>query len=198
MARVLLVEDDEGQRKELDILLRSGNHQVHMAGNGALAMLVARDKAPEVVLTDIDMPKMDGIELCRRLRADPATKGAWIVLLTALERGDLRDAGREAGADDYVRKPVAADDLLARVEAGGRGFVLRQEAARLREENRRLRATQEALVAALDAGLRGIEGASTRLGAGDPPSALSALRASHEELKELLSGIEIPEGGQAT
>jgi len=195
MARVLVVEDDEATRGELERILRKGNHQVLLAGSGPLAMLVARDKKPDVVLTDIDMPKVNGIELCRQLRADPATADSWIVLLTALERGNLRTAGMEAGGDDFVHKPVDMDDLLGRVETGCRSHTMRVELAQARAEAEMLQATQNALVAALDAGVRGIEEAAQSLEGGDPAAALAALGRSHEELKSLLGGVELPGPG---
>jgi DNA-binding response OmpR family regulator len=85
--------------------------------DGEAALRVARDGRPDVVLLDITMPRLDGLEVTRRLRAEAATRGIGVVLLTA--RVEDRDVARglEAGADEYLRKPFSARQLRARVEA---------------------------------------------------------------------------------
>ena len=115
MAQVLIVEDDE----EISDLLASGlttaGHHVRQAGNGRDALVLAEDPPPDLVLLDLGLPDVDGVDVCRTLRASHAD--AVIVIVTA--RRDEIDviAGLDAGADDYLRKPFSLAELLARLRA---------------------------------------------------------------------------------
>jgi DNA-binding response OmpR family regulator len=114
MARLLVVEDDETIGGVLDASLRAHGHDVVWARTGQAA-LVAADREPELVLLDLGLPDLDGLEVCRRLRA--RLPGAVLVMLTA--RTDEMDVvvGLEAGADDYLTKPLRLDELRARIHA---------------------------------------------------------------------------------
>ena len=125
-SRVLVVEDEPDIRDLLVFHLRREGYEVTTAGNGADALRCVARERPDVVLLDLMLPEMDGLDVCRRLRRDPATAGLSIIMLTA--KGDEVDrvVGLEIGADDYVVKPFSPKELLARVRA-----VLRR--GRLRE-----------------------------------------------------------------
>ena len=125
-SRVLVVEDEPDIRDLLTFHLRREGYTVTTATSGGAALQCVTRERPEVVLLDLMLPEIDGLEVCRRLRRDPATAGLPIIMLTA--KGDEVDrvVGLEIGADDYVVKPFSPKELLARVRA-----VLRR--ARLRE-----------------------------------------------------------------
>jgi phosphate regulon transcriptional regulator PhoB len=115
--RVLIVEDEPDIRDLLVFhLQREGYHVIH-ARTGAEALRLVRAEPPDLVLLDLMLPEVDGLEVCRRLRQDPATRALPIVMLTA--RGDEVDRvlGLELGADDYVVKPFSPRELVARVRA---------------------------------------------------------------------------------
>jgi two-component system chemotaxis response regulator CheY len=117
MKRVLIVDDDPFIRRLIATTLEDVAHfELLQAGDGEEALAVAARERPDLVFLDIDMPRLDGIEACRRLRAAPETAGATIVMLTAA-RGDVaeRDAGA-AGADLYLTKPFSPLDLLRLAE----------------------------------------------------------------------------------
>lgn len=116
-ARVLVVEDDPANRALLDALLRREGYDVVVAANGRDGLLAAREEAPDLVLLDIEMPAMNGLDVCRSLRADPATVALPIILLTG--RSETRDVvdGLDAGADDFLRKPFERAELLARIRS---------------------------------------------------------------------------------
>jgi phosphate regulon transcriptional regulator PhoB len=115
--RVLIVEDEPDIRDLLVFHLEREGYQVVKCRNGVEALRAAHASPPDLVLLDLMLPEMDGLEVCRRLRQDPATQGLPIVMLTA--RGDEVDRvlGLEMGADDYVVKPFSPRELIARIRA---------------------------------------------------------------------------------
>jgi len=119
---VLIVDDDPFIRKLIATTLEDiAGFELVEAADGVEAVTVARREPPQVVFLDIDMPKMDGFEACRRMRADPATANATIVMLTAASGGASERQAEEAGADLFLTKPFSPLELLHLVESlGGR------------------------------------------------------------------------------
>jgi CheY-like chemotaxis protein len=113
---VLLVDDDEMNRILIAHYLEKEGYTVAQAASGeeALAALEIRP-LPALILLDVVMPDVSGLDVCRHIKASPSTGAIPVVLLTALEKNEDRFRGMEAGADDFVTKPVTRVDLLARV-----------------------------------------------------------------------------------
>jgi two-component system response regulator MprA len=111
---ILVVEDEERIRQFLQRGLGFEGYRVEAAADGATALELARDNPPDLVLLDLMLPGIDGLEVCRRLRA---VSDVPILMLTAKEAIEDRVAGLDAGADDYLVKPFAFDELMARVRA---------------------------------------------------------------------------------
>ncbi len=123
MSSVLIVDDDPFIRKLIATTLEDvAGFELAEAANGLEALRVGSRESPQLVFLDIDMPGMDGLEACRRLRSDPATAGATIVMLTAAA-GELAEREAEdAGADLFLTKPFSPLELLRLVnELGGAG-----------------------------------------------------------------------------
>jgi two-component system response regulator MprA len=112
--RILVVEDDTRLASTLERVLSAEGHHVDLAGDGLEALRRAREQPFDLVVLDIMLPSLDGVSVCRRLRA---TAQVPILLLTALGGTDERVRGLDAGADDYLVKPFAYEELLARVRA---------------------------------------------------------------------------------
>lgn len=114
-ARVLIVDDEESSRRTVGALLQGSANEIAFADSGADALYKARTWQPDVILLDVMMPSIDGYEVCRRLRADPAIAEVRVFLLTALDGPEARLAGFEAGADDFITKPLNRAEALARI-----------------------------------------------------------------------------------
>ena len=112
---ILVVEDDAPLRDTLAYNLRAEGYQVLTASDGVTALEIARQKPVSLVLLDLMLPRLDGLEVCRQLRSKPETADIAILMLTArVEETDLV-VGLELGADDYVTKPYAWNELRARI-----------------------------------------------------------------------------------
>lgn len=116
-ARVLVVDDVPANVTLLVAKLSAAYYETVTATSGAEALAVARERSPDLVLLDVMMPEMDGFEVCRRLKADPATALIPVVMITALDQPADRVRGLEAGADDFLTKPPNDVALFARVRS---------------------------------------------------------------------------------
>ena len=115
--RILVVDDDARLAASLRRALAYEGYAVEVAADGPGALAVARDRPPDLVVLDGMLPGLDGVEVCRRLRAGGEGSNVPILMLTARDAVSDRVAGLDAGADDYLVKPFAYDELLARVRA---------------------------------------------------------------------------------
>jgi two-component system response regulator MprA len=113
-ARILVVDDDRRITAMLRRALAYEGYEVDLAPDGAKGLLTARDRPPDIVILDVMMPGLDGLEVCRRLRSGGDVP---ILMLTARDEVPDRVAGLDAGADDYLVKPFALEELIARVRA---------------------------------------------------------------------------------
>jgi two-component system sensor histidine kinase/response regulator len=138
--RVLVVDDNDANRLLLQELLEQEGHQVLLAANGVEALESAAIDRPDLMLLDVNMPRMDGLEVCRRLRADPATRALPIILVTALAERAHRLEGIAAGANDYLTKPIDRTDLLLRV---GSALGLRRLHREVTEQYRQLQVLEK-------------------------------------------------------
>ena len=115
-ARLLIVEDDPNSRWVLAALLRRLGFDCQVATNGLEALRLIREAVPQLILMDLMMPELDGVETTRRLRADVRTRHVPILALTGDVTPSGEQAAREAGCDEFVPKPVVFQDLLDRIE----------------------------------------------------------------------------------
>jgi DNA-binding response OmpR family regulator len=116
-ARILLVEDEVAIRDVVAYALRAEGHEVVEQGDGDLALPLALREAFDVVVLDVMLPGLSGVEICRRIRASEERRDVPVVLLTARGGETDRVIGLDAGADDYVAKPFSTAELLARIRA---------------------------------------------------------------------------------
>lgn len=139
---ILIVDDDPANLDILQARLAAHNYEILAAADGEEGLNMAKEKQPDLILLDIMMPKMDGIEVCRHIRADSSLPFMPIIMVTA--KADSKDvvAGLEAGGDEYLTKPVDHAALVARVKSMLRikelHDTVREQAARLKEQSSKL------------------------------------------------------------
>lgn len=117
MPRILIADDNPSNADLLDAHLDGSGLETKLVHNGADALTAAREWGPDLILLDVMMPKMSGFEVCRRLRADPATVGVSVLMITALDQPNDVETAVDAGTDDFITKPINKTELLLRVRA---------------------------------------------------------------------------------
>ena len=137
-ARILVVDDIEANVRLLEAKLSAEYYEVIPAYDGISALEIAAREQPDIILLDVMMPGMDGFEVCRRLKEAVDTRHIPVVLVTALPRRSERVAGLDAGADEFLTKPVEDLFLFARVRALTRLKLVIDELRQREESGRRL------------------------------------------------------------
>jgi diguanylate cyclase (GGDEF)-like protein len=169
---VLVVDDSPTVAKLLEMGLRSAGFAVRLAQDAAQALALAQERCPDLVLADVKMPVLDGVQLTQRLREDPRTAATTIILVTSTGVAADKLQGFEAGADDYIVKPFHIDELLARVKGLlRRATVLRSQSPLTRlpgniqiQEEIELRVRRQAQFALLYADLDNFKSYNDRYG----------------------------------
>ncbi|HEY2682014.1 MAG TPA: diguanylate cyclase [Steroidobacteraceae bacterium] len=139
--RVLVVDDDELVRARLAALLRTGSFEVECAGSGEEALKVMASRHCQVLLTDWQMPDMDGLTLCRIVRAEHSESYVYVLMLTVRDSKQDVLTGLAAGADDYVSKSAPVEEIMARLEVARRITHVEYSLRTSNRENRRLAVT---------------------------------------------------------
>jgi PAS domain S-box-containing protein len=126
---IMVVEDNVFDLKFLSETLKNAGYRVRPASDGELALRSLQAKLPDLILIDINLPGIKGIDLCRRLKADPETKDLPVIFISALGKIDLKVKALEAGAVDYVTKPIEPSELLARISTHLKIHLLQHQLA---------------------------------------------------------------------
>ena len=123
--RVLIVDDEPGNIKILSSVLAS-DYALSVATSGAQALQIAEVQAPDIVLLDMVMPEMDGIQVCEALKANEATKNIPVIFVTSMSDSVNEERGLEAGAVDYISKPISPPIVHARVKIHIQNYLSRR------------------------------------------------------------------------
>jgi len=114
---VLVVDDEQSIALALEFLMKQAGYTVRTAVDGQQALDAVAESVPDLILLDVTMPKLDGYLVCEALRANDAWKHVQVLMLTAKGRDIEREKGLAAGADDYITKPFATQEVVAKVKA---------------------------------------------------------------------------------
>ncbi len=117
MAKILAAEDERDIRDLIAFTLRFAGHEVTTATNGEEAVAMAEQVQPDLILLDVRMPRMNGYDACRAIKANPRLKDIPVIFLSAKGQESEVQAGLQAGAEEYLLKPFAPDQLIERVRA---------------------------------------------------------------------------------
>ena len=115
--KILLIDDEPDITELIKFHLDNKGYEVKIASNGLEGISIATEFYPDLILLDVMMPEMDGVEVCQKLKENPKTKDILICFLSARSEDYSQIAGLEAGADDYVTKPIKPKVLLSRIKA---------------------------------------------------------------------------------
>ena len=148
---ILIVDDDPAGRQTLESILDEQGYQLEFAENGAQALQMIRKILPDVILLDVMMPGMDGFEVCRQVRSDPAIAEIPIIMLTALDDRRSFLNGLESGADDYLTKPYDRHELRARLL----GITRLNRYRKLQDDRTIIEQAHSQLLSAYDATIEG-------------------------------------------
>ena len=118
MKKILIVDDQSEVRELVEVTLRIGPYEILQASSGDEALTITRSERPDLVLLDVMMPNssVDGFDVCRQMKSDPATRNISVVMITARGQEADLEIGRQAGADDYFTKPFSPLELMNKVE----------------------------------------------------------------------------------
>ena len=185
---ILLVDDIPANLRVLYESLHGRDYKLFIANGGEQALEVAHKSHPDLILLDIMMPDLDGFEVCRRLKQDPATAGIAIIFLSALDDTADKIRGLELGAVDYVTKPFNPDEVAARVETHCKILRLEQELA---NRNRQLELVRDRILSSMAEGIVGLD-ADGRVSFVNPAAERILGVAAHDILARELSEWEPP------
>lgn len=118
MKKILIVDDQSEVRELVEVTLRIGPYEILQASSGDEALTITRSEQPDLVLLDVMMPNssVDGFDVCRQIKSDPATRNISVVMITARGQEADLEMGKQAGADDYFTKPFSPLELMNKVE----------------------------------------------------------------------------------
>ncbi len=117
IAKILVIEDEENIQELLRFNLQNNGYEVMVASDGLLGLAMARENKPDIILLDLMLPKMDGLDVCRAVKSDIQISETPIIMLTAKGSETDKVLGLELGADDYLTKPFSIRELMARIKA---------------------------------------------------------------------------------
>jgi DNA-binding response OmpR family regulator len=132
--KILVVDDDPYIRSFLKKRLETSSFQVLLAEDGIAALDVAHTEHPDIIISDWNMPRMDGKEFCKAVKTNPVLKYIYFILLTARDSSEDKVEGMETGADDFMTKPFNEKELIARVRVGLRMTQLQEELRKYQHE----------------------------------------------------------------
>lgn len=134
MEKILIIEDSRVAIAQITDIL-AGKYEVVAADTGAAGLLAAKSVAPQAILLDVGLPDIDGYQVCRQLKSDPATVSIPVLFITAMDAPEQKVRGFESGAEDYLAKPFYPAELLARVKVHLDSRRAREQAAELERLN---------------------------------------------------------------
>jgi signal transduction histidine kinase len=188
-SKILVVDDNPVALFAVSHVLRSEGYNVLEAPTGSAGLTLAREKLPDLVLLDVMLPDINGIEVCRRIKAETATSKIFVVLLSSVETSpDSQSAGLEAGADGYIARPIENRELAARVQAMLR---IGQAEAALRKAHDELEQRVAERTTELSCANAALKALSLRLVDVQEAERRFIARELHDEIGQMVTGLKL-------
>ena len=115
--KILIADDNENIREALTYLLEDEGYKLWLAKDGAETLQRVKEVHPDILFLDIMMPEVNGYDVCRAIKADPALKGVYVIMLTAKGQVAEQERGKEVGADEYIVKPFSPMEILTKIKS---------------------------------------------------------------------------------
>jgi len=180
MPRVLIVEDDAGFRSMLETMVRLEGHDVSLAANGETGLAQAIAKRSEIVLSDIDMPAMNGLQLVKKLKSTAETSTAYVILITGQGGQDAKLDALRAGADDFLEKPSSRQEILGRLEIAQKVMAVQQLQRTAEARAASLEGVPKKVLEAVDALDKAVAAAEDAISKKNPGSLVAAIKTAKE------------------
>ena len=179
MPRILIVEDDAIFRTLLETIVRLEGNEVHLAANGETGLSQAKNKKPDIILSDIQMPGMSGLEMVKAVRKLPDLAHCYIILITGSTSQEAKLDALRAGADDFLEKPSNREEILTRIEIAQKVMAIQSSLRQAEEKAAGLQDTPKKVLGELDGldrALATAEGAIARKSPGDLVAAVKEIK----------------------
>ncbi len=179
MPRILIVEDDTVFRTLVETMVRLEGNEVHLAANGETGLTQARNKKPDIILSDIQMPGMSGLEMVRHVREIPELAQCYVILITGTTAQEAKLEALRAGADDFLEKPSSREEILGRIEIAQKVMAIQKGQRDAEARVAVLEGAPKAVAAeldGLDAAVAAAEDAIARKSPGDLVAAVKKVK----------------------
>jgi CheY-like chemotaxis protein len=180
MPRVLIAEDDMGFRAMLETMVRLEGHDVSLAANGETAFAQAQSKKPEIILSDIDMPGMTGLQLAAKVKGTPAIAACYIILITGQGGQDAKLDALRAGADDFLEKPSSRQEILGRLEIAQKVMAVQRMQKEAEDKAASLAEIPKRVLASLDVLDRSLAEAEDAIARKNAAALVTSMKAAKE------------------
>lgn len=180
MPRVLIVEDDTGFRSMLETMVRLEGHDVSLAANGETALTQAQAKKPEIIISDIEMPGLTGLQLVKKVKSNPALSHAYVILITGVGGQDAKLDALRAGADDFIEKPSSRQEILGRLEIAQKVMAVQSQQRDAEERAKSLEGVPKNVLAAMDAFDKALAEAEEAIAKKNAAALVASMKAAKE------------------
>jgi CheY-like chemotaxis protein len=180
MPRVLIVEDDMGFRSMLETMVRLEGHDVHLAANGETALSQAQAKKPDIIISDIEMPGMTGLQLVKKVKSSPELSHAYVILITGQGGQDAKLDALRAGADDFIEKPSSRPEILGRLEIAQKVMAVQRQQRDAEDRAKTLETVPKNVLAAMDSFDKAIADAEDAVAKKNAAALVTSLKAAKE------------------
>lgn len=189
MPRILIVEDDQGFRTMLEMMIRLEGHEVFLATDGKRGLEQAKSRKPDIILTDLDMPEMTGMDLCKAVKAEPSLANTYVIMLTGQGGQSTKLDGLRAGVDDFLVKPSSAGEIHGRLEIAQKVMAVIASEREARERADKVSAALQSATTSINEAEKAMEQAATAMAKKDVATLTGAIKKAGDSIAKAKAAI---------